>query len=99
MTWTRFSALTEQVTERYTRAIEQLRSDKVDVWIGGVYAPERVACDSARDHPTVMDVRAAVTVVGRGAIDRNLRPVDLEGANLTRADLTVAPHRRVPHLS
>jgi hypothetical protein len=42
-----------QVTDRYTKAIEQLGSDKLDVRIGGIYALERVARDSARDHPTV----------------------------------------------
>lgn len=53
--------LTEQgqVTDRYTKAIEQLGSDKLDVRIGAIYALERVARDSARDHPTVMDVLAA----------------------------------------
>ena len=53
--------LTEQgqVTDRYTKAIEQLGSDKLDVRIGGIYALERIARDSARDHPTVMDVLAA----------------------------------------
>ena len=48
-----------QVTERYTKAIEQLGSDKLDVRIGGIYALERVARDSARDHPTVMEVLTA----------------------------------------
>lgn len=53
--------LTEQgqVTERYTRAIEQLGSDKLDVRIGGIYALERIARDSTQDHPTVIDVLAA----------------------------------------
>jgi len=53
--------LTEQgqVTDRYTKAIEQLGSDKLDVRIGGVYALERIARDSARDHPTVMEVLTA----------------------------------------
>jgi hypothetical protein len=53
--------LTEQgqVTDRYTKAIEQLGSDKLDVRIGGIYALERVARDSARDHPTVMAVLTA----------------------------------------
>ena len=53
--------LTEQgqVTDRYTKAIEQLGSDKLDVRIGGIYALERVARDSARDHPTVMEVLTA----------------------------------------
>jgi Pentapeptide repeats (8 copies) len=53
--------LTEQgqVTDRYTKAIEQLGSDKLDVRIGGIYALERVARDSVRDHPTVMEVLTA----------------------------------------
>lgn len=48
-----------QVTDRYTKAIEQLGSDKIDVRIGGIFALERIALDSARDHPTVMEVLAA----------------------------------------
>jgi hypothetical protein len=54
--------LTEQgqVTDRYTKAIEQLGSyNKLDVRIGGIYALERVARDSPRDHPTVIEVLAA----------------------------------------
>ena len=48
-----------QVTDRYTKAIEQLGSDKLEVRIGGIYALERVARDSAKDHPTVMGVLTA----------------------------------------
>jgi hypothetical protein len=48
-----------QVTERYTKAIEQLGSDKLDIRLGGIYALERIATDSARDHPTVMEVLTA----------------------------------------
>jgi Pentapeptide repeats (8 copies) len=53
--------LTEQgqVTRRHTEAIEQLGSDKLDVRIGGIYALERVARDSARHHPAVMEVLTA----------------------------------------
>ena len=53
--------LTEQgqVTDRYTKAIEQLGSETIDVSIGGVYALERIARDSPKDHPTVMEVLAA----------------------------------------
>jgi hypothetical protein len=49
-----------QVTDRYTRAIEQLGSDKLEVRIGGIYALERIARDSARDHPAVMEVLSAL---------------------------------------
>jgi hypothetical protein len=37
-----------QVTDRCTKAIEQLGSDKLGVRIGGIYALERVARDSAK---------------------------------------------------
>lgn len=47
------------VTDRYTKAIEQLGSDKIDVRLGGIYALERIALDSPRDHPTIMEVLAA----------------------------------------
>jgi uncharacterized protein YjbI with pentapeptide repeats len=48
-----------QVTDRYTKAIEQLGSKKLDVRLGAIYALERIARDSAPDHPTVMEVLAA----------------------------------------
>jgi hypothetical protein len=58
---TRTLELTEQghITERYTKAIEQLGSDKLDVRLGGIYALERLAIDSERDHPTVVEVLGA----------------------------------------
>src|SRR6516165_152732 len=57
----KLAGLTEQgqLTDRYTKAIEQLGSDKLDVRIGGIYALERVARDSVSYHPTVMEVLAA----------------------------------------
>jgi pentapeptide repeat protein len=48
-----------QITDRYTKAIEQLGSDKLDVRLGGIYALERIAADSERDHPTVVEVLSA----------------------------------------
>jgi len=48
-----------QLADRYTKAIEQLGSDTIDVSIGGVYALERIARDSPKDHPTVMEVLTA----------------------------------------
>ncbi len=48
-----------QIADRYTKAIEQLGSSTVDVTIGGIYALERIARDSPRDHPTIMEVLSA----------------------------------------
>ena len=43
------------MTDPYTKAIEQLGSDKLDVRIGGIYALEGIAVDHARQHPKVME--------------------------------------------
>jgi hypothetical protein len=48
-----------QITDRYTKAIEQLGSDKLEVRLGGIYALERIANDSVRDRVTVAEVLAA----------------------------------------
>ena len=45
-----------QVTDRLTKAIEQLGSDNLGVRVGGIYALGRIARDSERDHPTVMEM-------------------------------------------
>jgi hypothetical protein len=59
----RTNEITEQgqVTDRYTRAIDQLGSgkDRLDVRIGGIYALERIARDSLRDQPAVIEVLSA----------------------------------------
>ena len=51
-----------QVTERFTRAIDQLGQpgrEKLDVRIGGVYGLEQMARDSAELHWPIMEVLAA----------------------------------------
>ena len=48
-----------QITERFTRAIEQLGNEKLEVRLGGIYALERIARDSERDHWTIMEVLTA----------------------------------------
>jgi Pentapeptide repeats (8 copies) len=59
-TWRQFRLNREgQVTERFTRAIDQLGSEKLEVRLGGIYALERIARDSARDHGPIMEVLTA----------------------------------------
>ena len=49
-----------QLTDRFSKAVEQLGTqDSLEVRLGGIYALERIALDSARDHPTVMEVLSA----------------------------------------
>jgi uncharacterized protein YjbI with pentapeptide repeats len=44
------------IADRFTKAVEQLGNDSLDVRLGGIYALERIAADSERDHPTVVEV-------------------------------------------
>jgi len=56
-TWRNVRATEEkQVTDRFSKAVEQLQSDKLAVQLGGVYALERIAKDSKRDYWTIMEV-------------------------------------------
>jgi hypothetical protein len=48
-----------QITERFTRATDQLGNSALDVRIGGIYALERIARDSRDDHPQVIEVLTA----------------------------------------
>lgn len=43
-----------QITERFTRAVDQLGSQNVDVRVGGIYALERIAKNSAADRDHVL---------------------------------------------
>ena len=61
----RLSALTEadaaerRITELYTKAVEQLGSDKAPVRLGGLYALERLAQNTRSQRPTVVNVLCA----------------------------------------
>jgi hypothetical protein len=84
--------LTEQreLTERYTKAIEQLGSENLYLRIGSIYALGQIAGESAIDHPTVMAVLSAFirehsreewlsAQADGGATERVTRP-DIEAA-------------------
>ncbi len=105
-----------QITDLYSRAIDQLGSEQLHVRIGGIYAMERVAQDSEEDHPIVMevltafireyshehwpktgpgrwtraDIQAAIAVVGRRDVERDIHRIDLYNVILIKADLTGA---------
>jgi hypothetical protein len=53
-TWWQVSVSREgQITERFTRAVDQLGSQNADVRIGGIYALERIASNSAADRRAI----------------------------------------------
>jgi uncharacterized protein YjbI with pentapeptide repeats len=48
-----------QITDRFSRAVDQLGSDQLTIRLGGIYALERIARDSPRDYGPVMEVLTA----------------------------------------
>jgi uncharacterized protein YjbI with pentapeptide repeats len=72
-----------QITDRFSRAVDQLGSDDFTVRLGGIYALERIARDSPRDYGPVMEVLTAFA--------RQESPLP---ANAAATPVTAAP--RVP---
>ena len=59
-TWRQLHVASEgQITERFTRAVDQLGSKQVAVRIGGIYALERIAKNSPADRRPVVEVLSA----------------------------------------
>jgi len=48
-----------QITDRFTRAIDQLGSEKLEIRLGGIYALERIAADSKRDYWQIVETLTA----------------------------------------
>jgi hypothetical protein len=58
-TWTDLDATERRITELYTKAVEQLGSDKAPVRLGGLYALERLAQDNPAHRQTIVNVICA----------------------------------------
>jgi uncharacterized protein YjbI with pentapeptide repeats len=74
-----------QITERFTRAIDQLGNPQIDVRLGGIYALERIARDSRDYHPQVIEVLSAYV---RGHAPCNTTPPNTK----VRAQSTDSPN-------
>jgi len=82
------------VTDRYTKAIEQLGHDNLSIRIGGIYALERIARDSSNDLPTICRVleehiRITAASIRAGGPDPGvLAPADMHACFKTLARLS-----------
>jgi uncharacterized protein YjbI with pentapeptide repeats len=94
----------KQITERFSKAIEQLGSDKPEVILGGIYTLERIARDSEPDQWTIMEVLTAFVRQNAPIIKENesQSPEDQEKLLKLRisirACLTVIAERKHPDL-
>jgi uncharacterized protein YjbI with pentapeptide repeats len=58
--WRNFKvAEDKQVTERFSKSIEHLGSEKIDIRLGGIYALEQIAIDSSKYHWTIVEILSA----------------------------------------
>jgi hypothetical protein len=54
-----FADRQRRITESYSKAVEQLGSEKVEVRLGGIYTLERISNESPNDYWTVMETLTA----------------------------------------
>lgn len=79
------TAFESLVTERFTRAVEQLGHEKSAVRLGAIYALERIAKDSARDRDTILEtltayIREHARADQGEAIEGQQPPIDMDAA-------------------
>jgi hypothetical protein len=48
-----------QITERFTRAVDQLGNEKIEIILGGIYALERISNESRKDYWPIMEILTA----------------------------------------
>ncbi len=81
-------------TERYARAMALLGDDKIEVKLGGIYALERLARESERDHGPIMEVLAAFVRENARWNESGAAPARTEAD--VQAILTVIGRRHAP---
>lgn len=72
----------KNVTDRFSKAVEMLADDKLEVRLGGIYSLERIARDSKADHPVVMEVLTAFVRTKSPWKEENQEPIsqDIQSA-------------------
>jgi hypothetical protein len=79
-----------QITERFTRAIDQLGNEKLAVRVGGISALGRIARDSAKDHEPVMETLAAFVREQSNELRRGEEVIPVNRTPPLRGDLQAA---------
>lgn len=92
-------------TQLFSRAIEQLGNDSLSIRVGGIYALERLAKDSKKDHRPIMEVLSSFirenTKIPKKAdlksqLEGNIKQVPARRADI-QAALTVIGRRNLEH--
>jgi hypothetical protein len=85
----------KQITDRFSKAIEQLASEKIEVRLGGIYTLEGISIDSEKYHWTIMEVLTAFirqnAPVKKDDESQDKLPIDIQEC------LTVIGRRKYPN--
>ncbi len=92
-----------QITERFTRAVDQLGSEKTEIRVGGIYALQRIARESSVDHEPTMEILTGflreqsrwspAKSAGSGSRNGRKRATPVAPRTDIQAALTVLAHR------
>lgn len=66
-----------QITERFTRAVDQLGSEKLEIRLGGIYALERIANESDKDYWPIMEILTAY--IRQNSPNIEIENIDIHG--------------------
>lgn len=98
-----------QITDRFTKATTQLGDTKLEIRLGGIYALERIAKDSPKDHWPIMEVLTAylrehakfnrqTTRIPESPFLQNQQEIPMPDADI-QAILTVLTRRTLTYLN
>jgi uncharacterized protein YjbI with pentapeptide repeats len=75
-----------KLTDRFTKAVEQLGSDSLTVRLGGLYALERIGKDSPDDQAAVVEIVSAF-IRHQAAWEKGNRPANLDESQLRKLSI------------
>lgn len=70
-----------QITERFTRAIDQLGNEKIEIRLGGIYALERISMESDKDYLPIMKILAAYIREKSSVTKKNIETKEADEQN------------------
>ena len=92
-----------QITERFTRAVEQLGNDKIEIRLGGIYALERISNESEKDYWPIMEILTAYVRNNSPIKTGNVISKDIKNQNKVSLDiqaiLTVIGRRKYSYFT
>jgi hypothetical protein len=65
-----------QITESFTKAIEQLGNEKIEIRLGGIYALERISAQYQKDHWRMIEILTSFVRINSPVKDEDLTTIE-----------------------